>query len=80
MIGRLTRIVRARGCGFIRAADGQDVFFHASELLHATLNELKVGDTVRYTLIRDSVSGPRATLVRPNAKKRITSGAPLRDS
>jgi len=64
MIGRLIRVVRSRGCGFIKASDGQDVFFHASELRDATLNELKVGEAVRFTLVSDTVSGPRATLVR----------------
>jgi cold shock CspA family protein len=63
MIGRLTQIIRGRGCGFIKAADGQDVFFHASELQNASLNELKVGEPVRFTLVTDTVSGPRATLV-----------------
>ena len=64
MIGRLSSVIRGRGCGFIRAADGQNVFFHASDLREATLNELKIGETVRFTLVGDTVSGPRATLVR----------------
>ena len=64
MTGRITQVVRSRACGFIRAADGQDVFFHASELQGSSLHEVEVGAAVQFTLVGDTVSGPRATVVR----------------
>jgi cold shock CspA family protein len=64
MTGRIAQVVRGRACGFIRAADGQDVFFHSSDLLDASFHEIEVSLVVRFTLIRDPISGPRATGVR----------------
>jgi len=64
LTGWITRIVRARACGFIRAADGQDVFFHASELVNAKFNDITDDLAVEFTLVRDDVSGPRAAQVR----------------
>jgi cold shock CspA family protein len=62
--GRIAQVVRGRACGFIRAADGQEVFFHSSDLLNASFHEIEVSLAVRFTLIRDPVSGARAAAVR----------------
>lgn len=62
--GRIAQIVRSRACGFIRAADGQTVFFHASDLLGTDFHEIEDCLVVRFTLVPDAVSGPRATQVR----------------
>jgi cold shock CspA family protein len=64
MTGRITQVIRSRACGFIRAMDGQEVFFHASELEGVKLDELEHRHAVKFNLIRDSVSGPRAARVR----------------
>ena len=64
MTGRIAQVVRGRACGFIRAADGQDVFFHSSDLLDTSFQEIEVSQVVRFALIRDPISGPRATRVR----------------
>lgn len=63
MTGRITKVIRGRACGFIRAADGQQVFFHASDLHGARFDEIE-DNVVRFTLVPDAVSGPRATRVR----------------
>jgi len=62
--GRIAQVIRSRACGFIRAADGQQVFFHASELLDADFNEVVDSLAVRFTLVPDPISGPRAAQVR----------------
>ena len=62
--GRITKLIRARACGFIRAANGQEVFFHASDVHRAKYNELHDCAAVRFDLIADLVSGPRAARVR----------------
>ena len=64
MTGRITQLIRSRACGFIRAADGQVVFFHASELHGVRFDQLEDCLTVRFDLIHDAVSGPRAGRVR----------------
>jgi len=64
MTGRITQVIRSRACGFIRAMDGQEVFFHASELEGVKLDELEHRLAVKFNLIRDAVSGPRAARVR----------------
>lgn len=64
MTGRITQVIRGRACGFIRAADGQNVFFHASELQGIEFSELAEGLAVQFELVPDAVSGPRATRVR----------------
>jgi cold shock CspA family protein len=53
-----------QGHGFIRLANARDVFFHRSDLHEGvSFNDLAVGDTVRFDLLEDDVSGPRAIQV-----------------
>jgi len=76
MTGRIIKVVRSRACGFIRTSDGQDVFFHVSDLGQVALDELDERLVVQFDLVADAISGPRATqvqIVRPPA-----SAAPLR--
>ncbi len=64
MIGRIARLRRSGACGFIRIPDGRDVFFHASDLDGMTFDDLADQLEVRFTLVPDTVSGPRAVEVR----------------
>jgi cold shock CspA family protein len=64
MTGRIIRIVRGRACGFIRTTDGQDVFFHVSDLGQVSLDELGERLVVRFNLVADAISGPRAVQVQ----------------
>ncbi|MEO8482254.1 MAG: cold shock domain-containing protein [Acidobacteriota bacterium] len=76
MTGRIIKVVRSRACGFIRTSDGQDVFFHVSDLGSITLDELDERLVVQFELVADAISGPRATqvqVVRPTS-----SAAPAR--
>ena len=64
MTGRITQIIRGRSCGFIRTVDGQQVFFHASDVDGLKFHQLEDRAAVRFTLVEDRLSGPRATRVR----------------
>ena len=63
MQGTIKRVIRDRGFGFIRAADGQEVFFHRSSLQHMNFDSLKEGENVEFDMERGE-KGPRATTVR----------------
>ena len=63
--GRVTQLSRARLCGQIRARDGQSVFFHRSDLDGIRYADLEVGVSVRFELVDDAISGPRAIRIRP---------------
>jgi cold shock CspA family protein len=62
--GRITRIARGQGHGFIRAADDREVFFHRSDQPENTFNDLTVDDRVAFEVLEDTLTGPRATKVR----------------
>jgi CspA family cold shock protein len=52
--GSITRLVRDRGFGFIKPADGsEDVFFHSSSVDEPTFDELSEGQTVEYDVESD---------------------------
>jgi CspA family cold shock protein len=65
MQGTIKRVIRDRGFGFIRSADGQEVFFHRSSLQQLSFDGLKEGESVEFELERGE-KGPRATSVRPS--------------
>jgi cold shock protein len=67
MQGTIKRLIRDRGFGFIRSADGQEVFFHRSTLQQLNFDSLKEGESVDCD-IESGEKGPRATAVRPAAK------------
>ena len=63
MQGTIKRIIRDRGFGFIRTAEGQEVFFHRSSLQGLNFDALKEGTSVELEVERGD-KGPRATTVR----------------
>jgi CspA family cold shock protein len=66
MQGTIKRVIRDRGFGFIRAADGQEVFFHRSSLQQLNFDSLREGENVEFEMERGE-KGPRATSVRPSS-------------
>lgn len=60
--GKIKKIVRERGFGFISDTDGREVFFHQSGLLNAQFDSLKEEDKVEFD-IETSPKGPRAIKV-----------------
>lgn len=67
MQGTIKRVIRDRGFGFIRSADGQEIFFHRSSLQQLNFDGLKEGENVEFEVERGD-KGMRAVSVRPSAK------------
>ena len=61
--GKIKKIVRDRGFGFIRGDDGKEVFFHRSGLNAADYDALSEGDNVEY-VVQEGPRGARAENVR----------------
>ena len=62
--GKIKKMVRDRGFGFIRGDDGKEVFFHRSGLNAAEYDNLSEGDAVEY-VVQEGPRGARAENVRP---------------
>ena len=65
MQGKIKRVVRDRGFGFILTSDGKEVFFHRSGLQGMDFEGLKEGLPVEFE-VEQGEKGPRATNVRPS--------------
>ena len=63
MQGTVKRVIRDRGFGFIRSAEGREIFFHRSSLQELNFDTLKEGDTVEFE-VENGPKGPRAIAVR----------------
>ncbi len=68
--GRIKKMVRDRGFGFIRGEDGKEVFFHRSGLNASDYDALNEGDFVEY-VVQEGPRGARAEHVRG-----VTEAAP----
>jgi len=62
--GKVKRLIRDRGFGFITAEDGTEVFFHRSGLAGEDFDTLEEGTSVEFDL-ESGAKGPRAMNVRP---------------
>jgi cold shock CspA family protein len=50
--------------------DNREVYFHRADVQEGTsFNDLEVGETVKFELLDDAVSGARALRVRRNKSK-----------
>jgi CspA family cold shock protein len=72
--GRIKKMVRERGFGFIRGEDGKEVFFHRSGLNGGEYDTLNEGDVVEY-VVQEGPRGPRAEGVRAAAPEPATASA-----
>ncbi len=63
MQGTIKRVIRDRGFGFIRSAEGREIFFHRSSLQGLSFETIKEGDNVEFE-VENGPKGPRATSVR----------------
>ena len=61
--GKIKKMVRDRGFGFIRGDDGKEVFFHRSGLNAAEYDGLNEGDSVEY-VVQEGPRGARAENVK----------------
>ncbi len=73
--GRIKKMVRDRGFGFIRGEDGKEVFFHRSGLNGAEYDILSEGDSVEY-VVAEGARGPRAEQVRQVTENRAAAPTP----
>lgn len=64
--GMIKKIMKDRGFGFIRTADGKEVFFHRSECKSIEFDHLEQGQGVDFDEENDP-KGPRARNVRLSA-------------
>jgi CspA family cold shock protein len=60
--GKIKKLVRDRGFGFIIDEDGKEVFFHQSGLTGTTLDALSGDEAVEFD-VEESPKGPRAVNV-----------------
>jgi CspA family cold shock protein len=65
--GRIKKLVRDRGFGFVRGDDGKEVFFHRSGLGSTDYDALSEGDVVEY-VVQEGPRGARAENVRAVAE------------
>ncbi len=61
--GKIKKMVRDRGFGFIRGDDGKEVFFHRSGLNPGEYDSLNEGDYVEY-VVQEGPRGARAEHVK----------------
>jgi len=59
MLGRIKRLERDRGFGFVTGEDAVDRFWHVSELNRVRFDELQEGDWVIFDP-ENTARGPRA--------------------
>ncbi|MFH1776890.1 MAG: cold shock domain-containing protein [Candidatus Omnitrophota bacterium] len=60
--GKIKKLVRDRGFGFINDTDGREVFFHQSSLLGVSFDALSGDEDVEFE-VEKSPKGPRAVNV-----------------
>jgi len=61
--GKIKKLVRDRGFGFISDTDGREVFFHQSSLNETTFTALQEDQKVEFD-VEKSDKGPRAINVK----------------
>ena len=62
--GTIRRLIADRGFGFIRTAEGKDLFFHRKELEGVDYDSLREGREVEFEVGRDRIDRPQAVKVR----------------
>ena len=64
--GKIKKLIRQRGFGFISDTDGREVFFHQSGLQGAQFDNLNEGQSVEFE-VENSPKGPRAINIKVSA-------------
>ena len=57
--GKIKKIARDRGFGFIKATDGREIFFHQNSLLNAKFEEIAEDQNVEFE-VKKSFKGLNA--------------------
>ncbi len=61
--GKIKKVVRERGFGFISDTDGRELFFHQSSLVDVGIDAVDSEQSVEFE-VEDSEKGPRAINIR----------------
>ncbi len=72
--GKVGRLMKDRGYGFISTEDGKDVFFHRTALQGITFDSLKEGLPLEFE-IEQGPKGPRAVEIKPSEEAEETPEA-----
>jgi cold shock CspA family protein len=75
--GRVARIARAEGYGFIETQDGREVYFNRNSVVGGSFDGLDVGTSVRFAEELGE-KGPQASTV--HARRRAAGGARAAES
>ncbi len=62
--GKIKRMIRDKGFGFIESGDGNEYFFHQSACVVVRFDEMREGQSVTFDVGRGP-KGPRAENVKP---------------
>lgn len=73
--GKIKKLVRDRGFGFISDTDGREVFFHQSSLVDVQFAALNEDQLVDFE-VEKSPKGPRAINVKPSTGEAPAGEAP----
>jgi cold shock CspA family protein/ribosome-associated translation inhibitor RaiA len=68
--GRVSRILRDDGYGFIETSDGQELYFHRNAVVNGGFDRLEEGADVRFVEAAGD-KGPQASTVQPLGKSHI---------
>ena len=60
--GKIKKLIRDRGFGFIDDIDGREIFFHQSELIDVSFDTLNENQDVVFD-VEKSAKGPRAVKI-----------------
>ena len=72
--GEVARLFPDEGYGFIRMADGQEVYFHRNAVVNDGFEKLEIGAEVRVNVHDgESDKGPQAGTVRPVGRRHIVA-------
>jgi cold shock CspA family protein/ribosome-associated translation inhibitor RaiA len=70
--GRIARLFKGKGYGFIRSSAGEEIYLHRNALAAGSFEALEEGDEVRYALHEgEGRDGPQASTVVPLGKHHI---------
>jgi ribosomal subunit interface protein len=70
--GHIVQLRVDQGYGRIESSDGRTIYFHRNSVLNGDFNQLKVGDSVRFTEEMGEL-GPQASTVRVEGKHHVVS-------
>lgn len=74
LVGTVMMLVPHEDYGFIRGADGEEIYFHRNSVAGADFDQLKTGDSVRFVAQPgESAKGLQASTVLPIGKHHPTS-------